>query len=213
MKVGENIFHGFFGLEQIFCDPRVFNSVDRVGDWEEEWANRVADAFEKLISENSKRHLNEIKKKEVSAIRRWVNKVQILHLTSISQTTDAREEEPEPEQLRTTNPPRHDCAWAIQSFEFMVCRSFWHQRDDFLESSVHGTRPQDADNGKQQPREVILWETVDFAPNWISSKEVHGVAGEGLPALRDGEAVLGGAAAAAHQGGLVENKCNKKQVH
>jgi len=46
------------------------NEVDRVGDWEEEWANRVADAFEKLISENSKRHLNEIKKKEVSAIRR-----------------------------------------------------------------------------------------------------------------------------------------------
>ena len=121
--------------------------------------------------------------------------------TSISQTTDAREEEPEPEQLRTTNPPRHDCAWAIQAFEFMVCRSFWHQRNDFLESSVHGTRPQDADNGKQQPREVILWETVDFAPNWISSKEVHGVAGEGFPALRDGEAVLGGAAAAAHQGG------------
>ena len=70
MKVGENIFHGFFGLEQIFCDPRVFNSVDRVGNWEEEWANKVADAFEKLISENSRRHLNEIKKKEVSAIRR-----------------------------------------------------------------------------------------------------------------------------------------------
>ena len=70
MKVGENIFHGFFGLEQIFCDPRVFNSVDRVGDWEEEWAKRVADAFEKLISENSKKHLNEIKKKEVGAIRR-----------------------------------------------------------------------------------------------------------------------------------------------
>ena len=70
MKVRENIFYGFFGLEKIFCDPRVPNSVDRVGDWEEEWANRVADAFEKLISENSKRHLNEIKKKEVSAIRR-----------------------------------------------------------------------------------------------------------------------------------------------
>ena len=60
----------FLGLKQIFCDPRVPNSVDRVGDWEEQWAKRVADAFEKLISENSKRHLNEIKKKEVSAIRR-----------------------------------------------------------------------------------------------------------------------------------------------
>ena len=43
-----------------------------------------------------------------------------------------------------------------------------------------------------------------------NSKEVHGVAREGLPALRDGEAVLGGAAAAAHQGGLVENKFIKK---
>ena len=71
MKVRENIhFLDFFGLEKIFCDPSVSNSVDRVGDWEEEWANRVAEAFEKLISENSKRHLNEIKKKEVSAIRR-----------------------------------------------------------------------------------------------------------------------------------------------
>ena len=44
----------------------------------------------------------------------------------------------------------------------MVCRSFWHQRNDFLESSVHGTRPQDADNGKQQSREVILGETAIF---------------------------------------------------
>ena len=69
-------FMAFLGLKQIFCDPRVPNSVDRVGDWEEEWANRVADAFEKLISENSKWHLNEIKKKEVNAIRRWVSKVQ-----------------------------------------------------------------------------------------------------------------------------------------
>ena len=44
--------------------------MDRVGDWGEEWEHRVADAFEKLVSENSKKHLNEIKKNEVSAIRR-----------------------------------------------------------------------------------------------------------------------------------------------
>ena len=45
-----------------------------------------------------------------------------------------------------------------------------------------------------------------------NSKEVHGVAGEGLPALRDGEAVLGGAAATAHQGGLVKNKFIEKKI-
>ena len=78
---------------------------------------------------------------------------------------------------------------------------FWHQRNDFLESSVHGTRPQDADNGKQQPREVILLKSAIFDLIESNSKEVHGVAGEGLPALRDGEAVLGRAAAATHQGG------------
>ena len=60
----------FLGLKRISCDPRVPNSVDRVGDWGEEWEHRVADAFEKLVSENSKKHLNEIKKNEVSAIRR-----------------------------------------------------------------------------------------------------------------------------------------------
>ena len=153
----------FFGLEQIFCDPRVFNSVDRVGNWEEEWANKVADAFEKLISENSKRHLNEIKKKEVSAIRRWVNKVQILNLIHLflrrlmqGKKNQNQNNSELPTHLDMTVRGRFNLLnlWSVEVF--------WHQRNDFLESSVHGTRPQDADNGKQQPREVILWETAIF---------------------------------------------------
>ena len=57
----------FLGLNKSFV---IQESPIQWTEWGEEWANRVDDAFEKLVSENSKKHLNEIKKNEVSAIRR-----------------------------------------------------------------------------------------------------------------------------------------------
>merc|ERR550519_940291 len=43
---------------------------DPVDGWGEAWADKVVDAFERLVSESSKKQLNEVKKREVNAIRR-----------------------------------------------------------------------------------------------------------------------------------------------
>ena len=48
-------FMAFLDLKKSFVIQES-NLVDRVGDWEEEWAKRMADAFEKQISENSKKY-------------------------------------------------------------------------------------------------------------------------------------------------------------
>jgi len=41
-----------------------------VDGWGEDWTNKVVDAFERLVSVGSKKQLNEVKKREVNAIRR-----------------------------------------------------------------------------------------------------------------------------------------------
>jgi len=43
---------------------------DPVDGWGEGWTDKVVDAFERLVSEGSKKQLNEVKKREVNAIRR-----------------------------------------------------------------------------------------------------------------------------------------------
>lgn len=40
-------------------------------NWDrKDWVDKVVDAFERLVTEGSKKQLNEVKKKEVNAIRR-----------------------------------------------------------------------------------------------------------------------------------------------
>ena len=68
------------------------------------------------------------------------------------------------------------------------------------EPSFHGTRPEDADQGEQGAHPVILSCSLFGLQPPPSPQQVHRVARERLPALRDGEALCGGAAAAAHQG-------------
>ena len=66
MKVGWKML-----FLKCWCDnPET--APDPVDGWGEAWADKVVDAFERLVSESSKKQLNEVKKREVNAIRRWV---------------------------------------------------------------------------------------------------------------------------------------------
>ena len=51
------------------CDNPV-TAGDPVDGWGDGWTDKVVDAFERLVSEGSKNQLNEVKKREVNAIRR-----------------------------------------------------------------------------------------------------------------------------------------------
>ena len=51
------------------CDNPV-TAGDPVDGWGDGWTDKVVDAFERLVSEGSKKQLNEVKKREVNAIRR-----------------------------------------------------------------------------------------------------------------------------------------------
>ena len=65
-----------------------------VDGWGEDWTNKVVDAFERLVSVGSKKQLNEVKKREVNAIRRWAeNKSQDLSLFQSTHTTKEKSEQ------------------------------------------------------------------------------------------------------------------------